>query len=106
VQRIVTCTGWTRHEDQYQRQKIIVGYSITSRFRHFTKQLVGKGKRAWLCAHLGARRCSRQGKVSAQHLQISGTKAEHTRKRSDGGLWFGDDAEPEVATAQHSNVMA
>jgi hypothetical protein len=53
------------------------GNSITSQFRHFTEQLVGKGKRAWLCAHLGAWRCSGKGKVSAQHLQISGTKAEH-----------------------------
>jgi hypothetical protein len=111
VQRIVTCTGWTRHEGQYQRQKIFVGYSITSRFRHFTEQLVGKGKRAWLCAHLGAWRCSRQGKVSAQHLQISGTKAEHTEKAqrrwpvvwrrcgargSDGAALQRDDAKPLV----------
>jgi hypothetical protein len=46
----------------------------------FHRAVGGQGKRAWLCAHLGAWRCSRQGKVSAQHLQISGTKAEHTEK--------------------------
>jgi hypothetical protein len=28
VQRIVTCTGWTRHEGRYQRQKIIVGLAV------------------------------------------------------------------------------
>jgi hypothetical protein len=50
----------------------------TSRFRHITEQLVGKGKKAWLCAYLGAWQCSRRGRASAQHLQDSGTKAEHT----------------------------
>jgi hypothetical protein len=37
----------------------------------------GQGK-AWMSAHHGARRCSRQGRETAQNLQDSGTMAEHT----------------------------
>jgi hypothetical protein len=62
---------------QPTRAEVHGGGSITSRSRHFTEQLVGMGKSAWLCAQLGAWRCPRHGKVSAQHQQISGMKAEH-----------------------------
>jgi hypothetical protein len=105
VQRIVTCTGWTRHEGQYQRQKIIVGYSITSRFRHFTEQLVGKGKGLGCVLTLGHGGAQGKARCRRSTCRSAARRPSTRRKRSDGGLWFGDDAEPEVATAQHSNVM-